>query len=418
MIYDSNQQAAAAVRQIVKDHHTYRSQCLNMCAAEGLSSALTREMFASDLSRRYWSPDGAYTAGKYIASLEAVCEDLAKRLFGGKYAVVTPVTGHIAFLAAIYALTETGDRVMMVPGAGGGYAASGFLAKNQLERCDFPFDRDRWNINVAEARQAITAIKPNLVVFGASTFLFPHPITDLIETCREIGAAVIFDGAHVLGLIAGGQFQDPIGDGVDAMVASTNKSFPGPHKGLVIVRKDSDLSERIQAMLAPAPYFQSNHQVHHIAGLAVSLAEMLEFGQAYATQIVANSQALAKSLDINGVDLLGRGYSFTQSHQVVLDTGGLATEEAVRISGVLEEAGIAADVVVRLGTASLTRLGMKEAEMEVIGGLIADLIRGVRTPLEVRPQVRELATSFEKVHFTFEEGEDAFAYQVVSKISS
>ena len=412
----SNRQAAAAVRQVVKDHHEYRSQCLNMCAAEGVSSALTREMFASDLSRRYWCPNGSYTAGKYIASLEEICEDLAKRLFGGKFAVVTPVTGHIAFLAAIYALTDPDDRIMMVPGTGGGYAASGFMAKSQLERCDFPFDRERWNIDVDEARQAIREIKPNLVVFGASTFPFPHPIRDLIATCREMGAAVIFDGAHVLGLIAGGQFQDPLGDGVDAMVASTNKSFPGPHKGLVMVREDSELRDRIADMLAPAPVFQSNHQVHHIAGLAVSLAEMLEFGQAYAAQIVANSQALAKSLDARGVGLLGKGYGFTESHQVVLDSGGLVTEEAIRISGILEEAGIAADVVVRLGTASLTRLGMKEPEMAVIGGIIADLIHATRTPQEVRPQVQELAAGFSKVHFTFEEDEEAFTYAELSSI--
>jgi glycine hydroxymethyltransferase len=417
VIYESNRQAAIALRQIVQDHHTYRSQFLNLCAAEGVSSALTREMFASDLSRRYWSPNGEYTADKYIAAMEEVCEDMAARLFGSKFAVVTPVTGHIAFLAAVYALTDPGDRVMMVPGASGGYAASGFLAKSQLERCDFPFDRERWNIKVEEARQAITNIKPELVVFGASTFLFPHPLHELIATCREVGAAVIYDGAHVLGLIAGGQFQDPLGDGVDALVASTNKSFPGPHKGLVLVREDSDLHDRIHKMLVPAPYFQSNHQVHHVAGLAVTLAEMLEFGQTYASQIVANSQALARSLDAKGVALLGRGHGLTQSHQVVLDTGGLVTKEAVRISKVLEEAGISADVVVRLGTASVTRLGMKEPEMVVIGGLIADLIHGTRTPEEARSQVRELATSFAKVHFSFEEDEEAFAYPALSHLN-
>jgi glycine hydroxymethyltransferase len=417
MTFEGNRQAAMAVRQIVKDHHTYRGQCLNMCAAEGVSSALAREMFASDLSRRYWSPDGSYTAGKHIASLEGLCADLAKRLFGGEFAVVTPVTGHIAFLAAIYALTEPGDRVMMVPSTGGGYAASGFMVKSQLERCAFPFDRQRWNIDVEKAHQTIAEIKPNLVVFGASTFLFPHPIRDLIATCREVGAAVIYDAAHVLGLIAGGQFQDPLGDGVDAMVSSTNKSFPGPHKGLVMVRQDSDLYERIESMLTPAPYFQSNHQVHHIAGLAVTLAEMLEFGPAYATQIVANSQSLAKSLDARGVALRGKGHGFTRSHQVVLDSDRIGRQEAGRIGHVLEEAGIAADVVVRLGTASLTRLGMKEAEMEMIGGWIADLIHGTRTPQEVRPQIQELANSFDKVHFTFEEAEEAFAYTPVSHLS-
>jgi glycine hydroxymethyltransferase len=375
-------------------------------------------MFASDLSRRYWAATASYTAGKYIASLEELCEELATRLFGAKFAVVTPVTGHIALLAAFYALTERGDRIMMVPSSGGGYAASGFMTKSQLERCDFPFDRERWNIKVKEAQQAIADVKPKLVVFGASTFLFPHPIRELIATCRAVDAAVLYDGAHVLGLIAGGQFQDPLGDGVDVMVASTNKSFPGPHKGLVLVRQDSDLHERIQATLAPAPYFQSNHQVQHVAGLAVALAEMLEFGQAYAAQIVANSQALAKSLDARGVGLLGKGFGFTQSHQVVLDTDGRVSEEAIRIGKVLEAAGIAADVVVRLGTASLTRLGMKEPEMAVIGGLIADLIQNRRTPQEVRPQVQELATGFNKVHFSFEEDEEAFAYTAVSHIGS
>jgi len=198
-------------------------------------------MFACDLSRRYWAPDGSYTAGKYIASLEEVCANLAKRLFGGEFAVVTPITGHIAFLAAVYALTEPGDRVMTVPENDGGYAASGFLAKSGLVHCGIPFDQERWNIDVEKAREAISEVKPNLVVFGASIFLFPHPIRDLMDVCREVGAAVIYDGAHVLGLIAGRQFQDPMSDGVDALVASTNKSFPGPHKALIMVREDKDL---------------------------------------------------------------------------------------------------------------------------------------------------------------------------------
>ena len=170
--------------------------------------------------------------------------------------------------------------------------------------------------------------------------------------------------------------------------------------------------------MLPAPYFQSSHQVHHVAGLAVTLAEMLEFGRAYAAQIVANSQALAGSLDTRGVALLGKGYGFTQSHQVVLDSGGLISDEAIRLSKVLEEAGIAADVVVRLGTASLTRLGMKEPEMEVIAGIIADLVHNVRTSEEARPQVQELASHFNKVHYTFEDDEEAFAYAEVSRIGN
>ena len=417
MNYGSNRQAAMAVRQMAMDHHVYRSRCLNMCAAEGMSSALAREMFASDLSRRVWTPRGDYTGGRYIASLQEICEDLAKRLFKTDLAVISPVSGHMALIATIYALTEPGDRVLMVPGTCGGYNAPGFLTKSHLERHEFPFDRQRWNIKVEEAGDVITDVKPRLVVFGQSTFIFSHPVRELMPTCREVGASVIFDGAHVLGLIAGGQFQDPLGDGVDVLLGGTNKSFPGPHKGLVLVRDDSELRERINSILLPAPYLQSNHHVHHVAGLAVALAEMLEFGQAYAAQIVANSQALAETLDGREVPLLGKGYGFTQSHQVVLDSGGLVSDEARRICKLLEEAGIAADVVVRLGTACLTRLGMKEPEMAVIGNLIADLILGARTPEEVRPQVEELATDFAKLHFTFEDDEEAFAYSAVSHLA-
>ena len=185
----------------------------------------------------------------------------------------------------------------------------------------FAFDKEEMNIDVDKTKEKVKEIiKVNeselkMAMFGGSMFLFPHPINDLRDFFTEHGVFICYDSAHVSGLIAGGEFQDPLREGVQAMTLSTHKTLPGPQGGTVLsFNKYSD-----QIKKAVFPGNTSNHHLHSVAAKAIVFAEMIEFGREYASQTVKNAKALAEALHDKGLRLLGEKNGFTQSHQMAVD---------------------------------------------------------------------------------------------------
>ncbi len=235
-----------------------------------------------------------------------------------------------------------------------------------------------------------------MVIFGASLITFPHPVRDLAALARENGAVVGFDGSHVLGLIAGGEFQDPLGEGAQLLFGSTHKSFFGPQGGIILGNKDP--GELLKEKIYPA--FVDNAHWNRIAALTLSLAEMKKFGKPYASQIVRNSSALAKSLHDYGFPVIAGHLGFTRSHQVILDYGSL--EKATGIAKRLQNANIIVDCVIRVGTCEATRRGMKESEMLRIAELFKRTIMDAEKPESVCKDVSKLSMEFQQVEYCFE----------------
>ena len=144
------------------------------------------------------------------------------------------------------------------------------------------------------------------------------------QIVEEWGGKIFFDGAHQVGLIAGGQFQDPLREGAAVLTGSAGKTFSGPQSGM-IAWDDPELTVPITHAIFPV--LAATHQVNRVAALAVAAAEMLEFGQVYMAQIVKNARALAAALDRRGIPMLGKHKGYTRTHQVIADVrqfgGGL-----------------------------------------------------------------------------------------------
>jgi glycine hydroxymethyltransferase len=384
---------------IVKEQESYRNQSLNMVAAESRTSPLVEQIVGSDFSRRYSSP-GVYAGDKVFLPAYERTLSLMKELFRGEFISIRPATGNLAVLAILTGLTKPGDTILKVGDEHGGYPVR--LADWAGVRVvPFSFEFERLNIRSQEAIEQVRSLRPSLVIFGASEFLYPHPVREISAIAHETGAIVAYDGSHVMGLISGGQFQDPLGEGADMLYGSTHKTFPGPQRGM-IATNNGELFERISQVLMPPPFLLSCYHLNTVVGLGAAAAEMLAFGHQFATQIVRNSQALAEGLLDNGVPVLTSQYGSTQSHQVILENGGFVSPEGVRIKERLEACGILADAVVRIGTQEVTRLGMREAEMWIVASLIADVIKERRPDEAIRKEVCALASSFQSVHFTFE----------------
>jgi glycine hydroxymethyltransferase len=260
----------------------------------------------------------------------------------------------------------------------------------------FPFLKQNMNIKVEEAKETINRVKPKIIIFGASLITFPHPVKDLAEVARENGAYVGFDGSHVLGLIGGGQFQDPLREKAQALFGSTHKTFFGPQGGIILANKEP--GELLKDKIYPA--FVDNAHWNRIAALTLALAEMKEFGKAYATQIVRNSKALAKALDDYGFPVICKHLGFTQSHQVIVDYGDYETGR--RTAEKLQRANIITDCVIRFGTCEVTRRGMKEPEMPRIAELLKRAVINGEKPQSIRKDVEKLSSEFQEVKYCFE----------------
>ena len=408
----------------VKEHHIFFKNSLPMIASENVTSRTVRALLSSDLSHRY--AEGTvghryYQGCDHIDMIEGKAIIHAKSLFESEHVNVQPISGVGANIAAFFALTEPGDTVMALAVPHGGhisharYSAAG-IRKLHVE--NHPFDPKEMNIDADLMVKRIREVKPKLIVFGASLFLFPHPVREAKEVADEIGAKIVYDSAHVLGLIAGKQFQDPLREGADVMTGSTHKTFPGP-QGAIILSK-SEVAHKIDHAVFPGTV--SNHHLHHVAGLAVSLVEMIEFGKDYARQTISNAKALAQRLHELGLNVICEEKEFTESHQVVLDVSDHGSGSNVAKD--LEKANIIANKNLlpwddvnysdypsglRLGTQELTRIGMYESEMIEVANLIKRVIVDKKIE-QVKSDVISFRENYQRVHYCFD-GENAYEFE-------
>lgn len=379
------------LQTIVKEHERWRlTECLNLIASENRSSTLSRQFYTTDLGNRYTSPDRFYRGTKFLDELVSLTQDIARKVFNARYADVRPLSGHIADVAILAALTQRGDKILSISPEDGGYPGISHLGAGRLfglRNLYFPFNSLSFNINTKEAKALIGDENPRVVFFGSSFILFPHPTKELTN---EEGPVYVYDASHVLGLIAGQAFQDPLREGCSLLVGSTHKSFPGPQGG-IILSNNEELFERVSTTVFPSVV--DNFHLHRVASLAASLIEMMEFGKVYARSIVQNAQALAKSLDEYGVRVKCKEQGYTKSHQVLLDYD----QNRLNIFAQrLEQANIIIDNGGRIGVSEVTRLGFGQNEMELVGELISLVINSKKPIDYVVKRVRTLMRDFQE----------------------
>jgi glycine hydroxymethyltransferase len=384
---------------LVEKHQEWRQkQCLNLIPSENVMSPAARQLLSSDFAHRYTARDGFYMGTRFTDEIEQYGEKLAIELFKTETADLRPLSGHIADMIVLSNFAKPGDVLMCLSPEDGGYPgmwSDGLAGLLKLKLIPIPFSKQDWKVNTEEAEEIIRKVKPKVVVFGASLILFPYPLNTLAKAARENGAFVGFDGSHVLGLIAGEQFQDPLKEGAHALFGSTHKSFFGPQGGIILA--DEDHGKLLKQKIYPA--YVDNAHWNRIAALTLALAEMKEFGRAYARQVVRNSQTMASALSDYGFPLVCKHSGFTCSHQLIMDYGDY--EKGKKIAERLQEANIIADCVVRIGTCEVTRRGMKEKEMLRIAELLKRTIIDQEEADSIKKDVAKLSGEFQKVLYCF-----------------
>ncbi len=414
------------------------SKTINLIASENVSSPAVRSAIVCDFRDRYaegWPGERVYAGCKYIDEVELITIDLAKKLYKAEFADVRPISGVVANLAMYTAAMEPMERMMALSIAHGGHISharkdlggtAGQIRGHKVR--NWVFDDTEFNIDVDASIKLIRDLQEKgdeikFLLFGGSVFPFPHPVKEFREIADEYEMTIGYDSAHVSGLIAAGFFQDPLREGADMMTASTHKTMPGPQHGIILAKEK--FAEAIKR--ASFPGLLSNHHLHNVAGLAVVLAEMTEFGVEYSKQIMKNAKALAQSLHERGWQLIGEHKGFTESHVILVDVTETPMKDGATVEETLEDANIVINRNllpwdkkrgrdyrtpggIRLGTSELTRLGMKESEMDAVAEFIHRVVMKGEDIKKIAAEVAEFRKDYQKVHFAFETDTPAYAH--------
>lgn len=410
---------AQRIDELVRAHEDWRgTRCLNMNPAEGLMSRTARSLLASDLATRLTEGvpgDKLYPHGRLneaIDEIEATVISLARQLFRARFIEWRPISNTMANAAVFFALLEPGDVVLVQDEEGGGnysYHAQGPLGLCKAQILPLPRRDPAFEIDLDATAARIQHSRPKMIVVGGSKVLFPYPIRELRTLADSVGALLVYDAAH-LGLhISVGEFQRPFEEGAHIVTLSTHKVMGGPVGGLVATN-DALLAARISSAVFPG--FLQTRDLNKYAALAVSLAEIVQWGSDLSRQMVRNSQALAMSLEREGFAVLSRERQYTQTHQLFVSLDEAAGEFERRCHAaniLLADCALAGDLALqrrsgaRVATHELTRHGFGEEQMSEIARLISDAFHARVDSNELAGRVAALRARFPTIRYSFDE---------------
>ena len=396
--------------EIIKREIHRQNTTLQLIASENFASpavlAATGSVFTNKYSEGY--PGKRYYGGNvHVDEAEILACERIKALFGAEHANVQPHSGASANMAVYQALLEPGDTVLGLRLDHGGHLTHGSPVNFSGKLYNFVSYglTEEELIDVEDLHRKAEEVKPKLIVLGATAYPRVIEAAPIREIADSVGAYLMFDAAHIAGLIAGKAHPNPV-PYCDVVTFTTHKTLRGPRGGCILSKEE--LSSAMDKAIFPG--LQGGPLEHHIAAKAVAFAEALDPSfEIYSRQIVSNAQALAEALGNEGFRLVAGG---TDNHLLIVDLRTFDEEiTGADAQVILDEAGITLNKNtvpddprspfvtsgVRLGTPSTTTQGMTEKEMAIIAHLMARALRDRRDPnslSEVRKEVAELCSSF------------------------
>ncbi len=414
---------AQEVLNAVTRNAEWRGQrCINLLAPEAPTSPTVRRLLASEIGTRaaegHIGRVNRWFAGtQYIDEVEALCVELLKKAFRCNYADHRLMGSMLGNLTIYHALTQPGDRVMTAAQPFGGHSSNrsdGPAGTRGVEIFDIPFNPETLEVDLDRFAEEAQRIRPKIVIMGMSMTLFPLPVREMAAIIAPWGGQFVYDGAHQAGLIAGGQFQDPLQEGAVILTGSAGKTFSGPQSGMILWN-DSALTAPITEAIFPV--LVATHQVNRVAALAVAAAEMLKYGSVYMAQIVKNARALAEALESRGIPMLAAERGYTQSHQAIANVrqfgGGLNVAHKLAEANLITNKNlIPGDTPadwdrpsgLRIGTIEVTRLGLMEEDMATIADFFKRVLVDGESTDAVRRDVEAFRLPRQDFYYNFDHG--------------
>jgi glycine hydroxymethyltransferase len=414
----AGQDAAAVLgeldRLVAQNHRIHDIECVNLNPATNVMNPRAEAMLSARLGSRasLGHPADKYETGlEAIERIEIVTAELAAEVFGARYAEIRVGSGALANLYGFMATCRPGDTIIAPPPSIGGHVthhAAGAAGWYGIRTIPAPVDAHGYTVDVDALAGLAREVRPALITLGSSLNLFAHPVAAVREIADEVGARVLFDAAHLCGMLAGGQWTQPLDQGAHLVTMSTYKSLGGPPGGL-IVTDDSELAQRLDAIAYPG--LTANFDAARTAALAVTLLDWRTVGAAYAQMMVDTARRLADELAGHGLPVFAADRGATTSHQLAIEAkrwgGGQRAARRLRQANLLA-CGIGLPLEpldddtngLRLGTPEVARLGMTEGDMPSLATFIARGLDPAVEPASVAADVTAWRARFTGVHFT------------------
>lgn len=400
------------IADAIKKEINRQKNTLALIASENFASEAVLEVTGTVLTNKYSEgyPSRRYYGGnQFIDVCESLAIERAKKLFGAEHANVQPHSGSSANMAAYFALTEWGKKGKKILGmtlAHGGHLTHGSpvnFSGKLFDIISYGVDKETHILDYDAIRKIAIREKPTIIVSGATVYPRKIDFKAFEEIASEADAFHVADIAHIAGLVAAGEHQNPVPHS-DIVTTTTHKTLRGPRGAIILCKKEH--AEAVDRTVFPGT--QGGPLEHIIAAKAVCFEEAMqpEFRD-YQKQVVMNAKVLAEELISNGFILLTEG---TDNHLMLLDLTniGLTGKEAERI---LNNIGIIVNrnmipfdkrkpmdpSGIRIGTPAITTRGMKESEMKSIAEIITKILKNPRdktTETELKKQVLQLCRDF------------------------
>lgn len=402
---------AELARLVAENHRIHDVEGLNLNPASNVMNPRAEALLAAGLGTRasLGYPGDKYEMGlEAIERIEVIAAELAAQVFRARYAEIRVGSGALANLYVFMACCKPGDSIIAPPAEIGGHVthhAAGAAGLYGLRSVPAPVQADGYSVDVPALLRLAAEVRPKLITLGGSLNLFAHPVAAVREIADKVGALLMFDAAHLSGMIAGGTWANPLDLGAHVMTMSTYKSLGGPPGGL-IVGNDAGLAERLDAIAYPG--LTANFDAGKTAALALGLLDWKEHGRDYGLAMQASARALAAGLTAQGLPVFARERGGTDSHQLAIEAaawgGGQAAAKRLARARLLScgiglplerVPALAGDVNgLRLGVPEIVRLGLGPTQMAELAALIAGALESDAAAAELAPEV----TAFRQRH--------------------
>ncbi len=400
------------LEEALERHRSYRGQTLNLIASENVMSDDVGRYYSLELGHRYGNYNGldvgdrTYTGNRHVVELERRALSDACRLFAAGAADLRALSGHVAGSAVLMGLCEPDDLVLELDRESGGHRTAGKLCEAAAIRLRVeavPFDGSSFQVDVDATVDKIRRREPRVVMLGSGNYLFPTPLEDIAEACVRYGTTLVVDASHIFGLIAGGQWPQPLEGGARLVIGSTHKTFGGPQGGIILGRTEEDVEAMRPALF---PGLVTNHHLMRIPAMVALFAEWRTYGRDYAREIVRLAIALGDALEERGVPVVRTAQGPTLGHTLLLKVPS-PRDRVAR----LEKLGILTGAMplppeqggagIRLGVQEVVRMGLQSAQIPELAHLISQGLQD-NVPADLPGRVRELSSSFRHIHFCHE----------------
>lgn len=369
------------ILDLILKNESEAKDVIRLVASENLPGVEERLPFMLDMYARYsFDDDSVWKYPTYYLSyIERITENYLKKYLDCEYVSIKPISGLNGMLSAISAFCNPGDTVMSFsPNDGGHFETTAIIKKLGLNSVYLPFDREKWEIDIDQLRDYLENNKVRIVYLDLCMVAFPVKLDKLKEVLGK-HTLLVYDASHVLGLIVGDQFQNPLKEGADIIISSTHKTFPGTHKAIFATKRkllkwgyDKNCD-----------HFISHHHMAEVASLGLVLSKGKEYFQRYASQIVANTKLLSQKLYNNGISVQFASHGFSDSHQIWIGCGD--KKEVDSIIDCLSEIKIVVNGAIipslngswgiRIGMQEITNRGITEQGIEILSNILSQVIK-------------------------------------------